>query len=330
MQINRRAVQEAGKSASSGTGCPIVGRCVRARDAVTIDLTMSYRSVTAIGVLAVCLSAVVPAQNRPLPDQEAFLRETRKRLQTDATLQSSYMYVETRREQELDGRGRVSEDRVRVYENYPGLPGEPRWERLIAEDGRPVSAEKLEEQDADRQKDAQEAARRLTNQPADERARLERERGKQLRERERAIDDIMAVFEIRMIGREAIEGHDTIGFSLTPRPDAKPKTREGSQMKKFAVKAWVSESDYELVRLEAEAIDSLSWGLGLLARLHKGAQLSFLRRKVNGEVWLPAVFNYSGSARVGLVWTLRRSGASEYSGYRKFSVDTSTTFNTPK
>lgn len=291
---------------------------------------MSYRSVTAIGVLAVCLSAVVPAQNRPLPDQEAFLRETRKRLQTDATLQSSYMYVETRREQELDGRGRVSEDRVRVYENYPGLPGEPRWERLIAEDGRPVSAEKLEEQDADRQKDAQEAARRLTNQPADERARLERERGKQLRERERAIDDIMAVFEIRMIGREAIEGHDTIGFSLTPRPDAKPKTREGSQMRKFAVKAWVSESDYELVRLEAEAIDSLSWGLGLLARLHKGAQLSFLRRKVNGEVWLPAVFNYSGSARVGLVWTLRRSGASEYSGYRKFSVDTSTTFNTPK
>jgi hypothetical protein len=292
---------------------------------------MSYGRVTAIGVLAVCLSAAVePAQNRPLPDQEAFLRETRKRLQTDATLQSSYMYVETRREQELDGRGRVSEDRVRVYENYPGLPGEPRWERLIAEDGRPVSAEKLEEQDSDRQKDAQEAARRLTSQPADERARLERERGKQLRERERAIDDIMAVFEIRMIGREAIEGHDTIGFSLTPRPDAKPKTREGSQMKKFAVKAWVSESDYELVRLEAEAIDSLSWGLGLLARLHKGAQLSFLRRKVNGEVWLPAVFNYSGSARVGLVWTLRRSGASEYSGYRKFSVDTSTTFNTPK
>lgn len=292
---------------------------------------MPSRSATAIGVLAVCLcAAVAPAQDRPLPDQEAFLRETRRHLQTDATLQSSYMYVETRREQELDGKGRVSEDRVRVYENYPGLPGQPRWERLIAENGRPLTPEKLAEQDQDRQKDAEEAARRLTSQPADERARLQREREKQLRERERAIDDIMAVYEIRMVGREAIEGHDTIGFSLTPRPDAKPKTREGSQMKKFSVKAWISESDYELVRLEAKAIDSLSWGLGLLARLHKGAQLSFLRRKVNGEVWLPAVFNYSGSARVGLVWTLRRSGASEYSGYRKFSVDTSATFDTPK
>ena len=38
------------------------------------------------------------AQNRPLPDQESFLMETRKHLQTDSTLQSSYVYVETRRE----------------------------------------------------------------------------------------------------------------------------------------------------------------------------------------------------------------------------------------
>jgi tetratricopeptide (TPR) repeat protein len=62
--------------------------------------------------------------------------------------------------------------------------------------------------------------------------------------------------------------------------------------------------------------------------LHKGAHLSFLRRKVNGEVWLPAVVSYRGSARVGLIWTLRRSGTSEYSGYRKFTVDTAETFET--
>ena len=58
-------------------------------------------------------------------------------------------------------------------------------------------------------------------------------------------------------------------------------------MRKFAVRAWVSESDRELVRVDAEAIDTLSMGFGLLARLHKGAKLSFLRTKVNDEVWLP-------------------------------------------
>ena len=61
-------------------------------------------------------------------------------------------------------------------------------------------------------------------------------------------------------------------------------------------------------------------------RLHKGAQLSFLRRKVNGEVWLPAIASYHGSARVGLLVTLRRSGTSEYSGYRKYSVNTAEGF----
>jgi cytidyltransferase-like protein len=82
--------------------------------------------------------------------------------------------------------------------------------------------------------------------------------------------------------------------------------------------------------LEAEAIDNVAFGLGVLARIHKGAQFSFLRRKINGEVWLPAVVNYSASARVGLLFTLRRTGSSEYSGYRKFSVDTSSSFEHSK
>ena len=101
------------------------------------------------------------------------------------------------------------------------------------------------------------------------------------------LDDLFLVYDIRMERRESLNGHETIVFSLTPRPDAKPRTREGSQMRKFAVRAWVSESDRELVRVDAEAIDTLSMGFGLLARLHKGAMLSFLRTKVNDEVWLP-------------------------------------------
>jgi hypothetical protein len=173
-------------------------------------------------------------------------------------------------------------------------------------------------------------ARRLTEDGPKERARQEREYQKARRERDEAVGDIYTIFDIRMIGRERIEGHDTIAFSLTPKAGATPRTTEGRQMQHFNVQAWISESDYELVKLDAEAIDTLSFGLGVLARLHKGARLSFLRRKINGEVWLPAVASYSGSARVSLLFTLRRAGSSEYSGYRKYSVDTSSTVATPK
>jgi hypothetical protein len=227
--------------------------------------------------------ATLGAQNRPLPDQESFLTETRKHLQTDSTLQSSYVYAETRRELKLDKGGRTREESVKVVESYPGLPGEERWERLIAEDGRPVPPEELARQDRERQQKANEMVQRLARDSSKELARQDRELQKTRRERDEALSDIYKVFEIR---------------------------------------AWVSENDHELVKLQAEAIDDLKSGLGVLARLHKGARLSFLRRKVNGEVWLPAVVSYNGSARVGLLVTLRRSGTSEFSGYRKYSVDT--------
>ncbi len=266
---------------------------------------------------------------RPLPDAEAFLAAARTHLQTDQALQSSYAYVETRRELKLDKRGRTTSESVKVFESYPGLPGEERWERLISENGRPVPAKALEKQDRERQKKAQALARRMAEQPKQEYARQVRAYDEAQRERREAVEDIFRVFDVRLLRREPIDGHDAIVVSLTPRPQAQPRTRDGRIMRHFTAVAWVSESDHQLMRLEVEAIDTVSFGFGLLARLHKGSRLSFNRRKVNGEVWLPATFSYTGSARVGLIATVRRGGSSEFSNYRKFSVDTSSTFEPP-
>ena len=295
----------------------------------TRELTVRVLPIlVALGV--VIAASTSGAQNPPLPDQEPFLVEARKHIETDGALQSSYVYVETRREQKLDKAGRTRDESVKVLESYPGLPGEQRWERLLSEDGRPVPPEELAKQDRERRQKADEMVQRLARDPSKELARQERELQKARRERDEALSDIFNIFDIRMIGRERVEEHDTIAFLLTPRRGAKPKTRVGDQIRHFRMRAWVSEHDYELVKLEAEAIDDLKSGLGVLVKLHKGAALSFLRRKVNGEVWLPAVVSYTGSARVGLLVTLRRSGTSEFSGYRKYSVDTSEGFSGPK
>jgi hypothetical protein len=201
---------------------------------------------------------------------------------------------------------------------------------LISEDGRPVPPADLEKADRERRKRAEEYAQRLAKDPEKERARETRERERVKRERAESIDDVFRVFDVRMIGRETVEGHATIVFSLTPRADAKPRTRDGNIMRNFSGRAWISESDYELVRLDLEAIDNLSFGFGLLARVHKGSQASFRRRKVNDEAWLPAMATYTGSARVALVKVMRRGGVMEFSDYKKFTVDTSTTPVRPK
>lgn len=302
----------------------------RARLAVAVATVF----VAALGTWPVAVARDRPVRQDPggawaLPDRDAFLAEVRKHLQTDQALQSSYAYVETRREQKLDKHGRATGESVKVFEHSPGLPGERRWERLIAENGTPVPAEEIAKQDRERQKKASEMARRMTRDPRKEHARQVRAWEEYRRETAEAVDDVFRVFEIRMVGRETIDGHDTIAFDLTPRPDAKPRTRDGGMMRRFSVQAWVSEQDHELVRLEAEATGTVSIGFGLLARIHKGAQFSFERRKVNGEVWLPSAYGYGGSARVGLLKTLRRGGSSEFSNYRKFTVETSSTEATP-
>jgi hypothetical protein len=284
-----------------------------------------------VAMALLCLVATSShAQQRPLPELQPFLQEVRKRLDTDDQRQSGYMYLQTRRDHKLDKAGRPTDESVKISESYPGLPGEPRWARLLSEDGRPVPARELEKADDDRRKHVEKYARKLQEDAEQVRAKQEREREKDRRERAENIDDVFRVFDVRVLGREALEGHDTIVFSLTPRPGVKPKTRSGNIIRNFTGRAWISESDYELVRLEMEAIDTVSIGFGLLARLHKGSQASFQRRKVNDEAWLPAVAKYNVSVRVGLVAVMRRGALVEYSNYKKFSVDTSTTIATPR
>ena len=297
-----------------------------------MDRVSAWRPLLkALPAIIVTLVVATPrAQQRPLPNQEPFLQETRKHLQTDYTLQRSYSYVETRHEQKLDDQGKVTSESVRVIESYPGLPGEGRWERVISEDGKPTPASKLEQQDRERQRKAQEYLERQKVAPAQGSAKEDGQLTRTRKETNAAVDDVFRVFDIRMQGRETIDGHDTILFVLTPRPNAEPRTRDGGIMRHFAVRAWVSESDYELVRLNAEAIETVPFGLGLIARMHKGSNISFERRKVNGEVWLPALMRYAGSARIGLIKTIRRGGVSEFSNYRKFTVDTSTTYASPR
>lgn len=283
-----------------------------------------------VACLLVWLAAApVAGQERPLPDAAVFLQEVRERLKADDQREEGYVYVQTRREQKLDKAGRVTSESVEVVESYPGLPGESRWERVIAKDGRPTPQHELDKADRERKKRVEEYARKLAREAAKEHAKQARERERHQRRLAEVIDEVFSVFDVRMLGREALHGHDTIVLSLTPRPGAKPRTRQGKIMHKVSGRVWISETDYEFVRLEAESLDTISVGFGLVARVHKGSRVSFERRKID-DVWLPAAGSYAVRARVGLVSVLRRAGSAEFSNFRKFNVDTSATYAPPK
>jgi hypothetical protein len=279
-------------------------------------------------VLCACLLATLSAQDRPLPDLAAFAAQVKVHLATDDERQSGYMFIERQTEQKLDGAGRVTDETTRVFEVYPGLPGEDRYRRLIEEHGKPVPPETLARRDRERKKDVESYTSRISTSAARQKETQEREK-----ERQRyraAIDDLFRIYDIRLLRREPLEGHETIVATLTPNARVKPQTDDGNVMRHFKARAWISESDYELVRAEIEAIDDLSIGWGLFARVHKGTVATYQRRKVNNEAWLPAQMTFTASARIIFLKSLRLRGVSDYSGYRKFTVDTLSTYLSPQ
>ena len=118
-----------------------------------------------------------------------------------------------------------------------------------------------------------------------------------VREEQDEVDDVFHVYDFRLVERQSIDGQPMIVVDFSPKPGAAPKTDDGKMLTKARGRAWVSEDDYELARLEAEMIADVPVGL-FLAKLYKGTTISVDRRKVNGEVWLPARvrLNLSGRA----------------------------------
>jgi hypothetical protein len=260
----------------------------------------------------------VPQDAAPLPEPHAFLEQVRERLHSDEYLLDEYTFTERRTERRFDAKGRVKEEKHEVYEVYPSSRRRLTYRKLVARNGAPLPPEELAEQDRDYEK---KAARAAAGGEAAEAKREKRRLERAQRERE-VVNELFRVYDIAIEGREVLDGRSAVIVSFSPRPGVKSSDRTGKMLQKFAGRAWVDEEDLQVVRAEAELLDTFSYGLGVFARLYKGATASFVRRKINGEIWLPARARFRGHARLLLVKGLRIDSESEYADYRKFQVAT--------
>jgi hypothetical protein len=134
------------------------------------------------------------------------------------------------------------------------------------------------------------------------------------------------VYDIAFLGRETVDGYQSVVASLEPRPNVATRSEVGKYFSKFRGRAWVSEHDYQVVKVEMEAVENLNVGWGILGRVHKGSRMIVERRKVNDEVWLPARVTFEVLGRSVLVRKFSVRAVTEFSDYKKFEVATSETF----
>lgn len=259
----------------------------------------------------------------PLPELAQLIREVKAGLRTDEQLLRQYTFKERRRDVHVSKLGKVQLGPWREFEVYPSeVPGET-YKRLVSVNGVPLAAAELEKRDAAHRKrvlDQFEQVRVETPAQRDKRlAKKERER----REEQDVIDDVFAVYQIALVGREFRDGRQTLVATLTPRRNARTRTDAGKFLKKVRGRAWIDETDRQVVRTQLEAVEDITFGLGLLARMQKGSTIMFRRTLVNDEIWLPAEAQYKV---VGKTLVFRKFGLESttvFSDYRKFGVSTS-------
>lgn len=245
------------------------------------------RTAAATLVVAALLAGAGLAQDGPLPDEGEFFAATRKNLERSQARQADYAYTERRTVLHANPFGRIGTSTdVEVFEVTP-LPAGGVSRRLVERDGKAVS---------------EEATVRQGRRPRPS--------------RRSAVEDTVATLDFAIAGRERLDGRNAIVVTFSPRPGARPETREGKLARQFRGRIWVDEAQAEVVKVHATATEDLTYGLGVVARLNAGTEVTLDRVRVDDQTWLPTAIRLTGDGRAMLFRKLRLNHVVEWSNYR--------------
>jgi hypothetical protein len=227
---------------------------------------------------------------------EGFFDEVRERLAEAFRLDDFYTYRERRTELNTNPFGRLGTGDVKLYEVYPSPTRGLTYRRLIATNDEPTLAADLAQQDREYHRRAADVRRGLVQAEAQSAEALERSRTRA----QRQIDDVVNAMQFSVARRELFEDRPAIVVTFGPRPGADPQTRRGDLARKFAGTAWIDKADREVRYVEATSVDSISFGLGLAARIADGAVATMRRDKVADGVWMLTSVTLTGRGRAML------------------------------
>jgi len=247
---------------------------------------------------------------------------------------SEYSFKQTETDREINSKGELKKETVKVYEVYP-LPNREAVVKLISENGSPLSQERLAKEEKrvqeeflkaerDKEKDAAEAAKRKAER---EKNKSEREKKQKAGDSKNDEDDeptismFLRACDFVSPRRERFEGRESIVFDFRPRAGFKPKTREESLIAKLVGVIWIDPVDKQVMRLEARLAEGFKIAGGLVASLKPGAGLVMEQTRMEQGVWLPRFAQINLSVKVLLFGGGDYNKTIEWSEYRHFSGD---------
>jgi hypothetical protein len=243
----------------------------------------------------------------------SFADRVRQNLLNDDLLDQHFAYRVLRRWYDVSFLGKVSNGPEQAFEVAP-CPTDPKesCRRLVAVDGKPVPTEQLRQE-------ASEAKRDGDRETPSERGRRVRQSERDRREAAERLADAIRVYRFEAAGHEIVDGRRLLLVTLVPRPEAEVRSDVGKHMKKFRGRAWVDEGEAQLVRIDVEAIEDVTLGLGIIGRLHKGSSATYRRTSLPDGTWVPVEARFSGTGKTLMLRSFHIETWAKYMDYRRVS-----------
>ena len=218
-------------------------------------------------------------------------------------------------EKHLDSHGTVKSTDIKTYD-ITVLYGEP-YSRLIQKNDKPLS----EKEEKKEQEKLDEFVAKRKGESEKDRQKREAKQKKEREEGRAFLRDVANAYDFRIVGEERVDGRPAWVLEATPRKGFQPTQPHADILPKLKGKLWIDKKEYNWVKAEAEATDTISFGW-FLARVHKGSHFSFEQVRLNDEVWLLKRFYLNASARVMLFKNLGLEQEDTFSNYKKFTAGT--------
>jgi len=283
-------------------------------------------AVSMLAVAVVAVGAVRAQESRSLPVPEALYKAVRENLVRAESVAHLYAFKERRTDVHTNPFGRIGTGGTRVLHVYPSPIRQLTYRRLIERNGVSLTPAELAEQDNRYRTRVTERQRELAAQTVDEQRQRETDAARARERRQRRVEDVVNALQFTLEGRTVYQGAPAFIVAFIPKRDAKPVTREGRTAVNFEGKVWIDEAASEVVYVEATSIDDITFGLGLVARVGKGAQASMTRRPVAGDLWMPTRIALSGRGRAAVLRTLVLDFAVDWFDYRRLGGNSATPF----
>jgi hypothetical protein len=256
----------------------------------------------------------------PLPDINALLKEVGQNEDEVERLLEKYTYTATQTKREVDSSGQIREKESEVNELtfYKGY----RIRRLVAKNGKPLTANEEEKET----KQIEKRIREIEKKEA-EREKKEKEQGESSandsgdNDRRISIAEIFRASKLINPRRERFRSRDCIVFDFEPLPGYKPQNRNEKLFGKMAGAMWIDEADKQVARLEARLIEAYKIAGGLFASLKEGGTFVLEQDRINNEIWLPTRADIDLGIKVFLLKGLNFNLSIAYGDYKRFSVE---------